>query len=1558
MSDDVVYNASVHGGFDYYEVIGTMSEIEKIREWQGSKNTAFEELCCQLAAREYTESNGVFRRVRGAGGDGGVEGYWLFLDGTQHGWQTKFFDKVGSSQWNKIDESVEMALSKRSKLIAYTVCLPIDRGEEKSAGKKSMMDHWNAHVARWQQWASDLGMNVDFRYWGEFEIYDRLTRPEHAGRRSFWFNKEDLTDEWMKERLDAALAVAGDRYTPAANITLPIHEVLNGVARTDAFYASIDSLNDKLAEAMRGLDYRHPTQPEIQSALQSVIDAYNSTDREFSRIERGSVRQFDFCSLAPSVTALQSRAEECRHQCEDCIRLYIEKKPDRRPQQISDPQLSELESTSYLLMRVISAGSDILEFAESPCARSANTGALLVLGDAGQGKTHLFCDVASQRLRSGLPTVVLFGEGFNDDEPWLQMAKQLHLPAKTPSEFLGALDALGEARGCRSLIMVDALNETDNRSFWSRYLPDMLVCLGKYKYTALCVSCRSSYEAQVIPSHIVPHPLVSVVHKGFCGEEGLATGIYFRAYGIKEPNIPVLTPEFSNPLFLKLFCNSMKEQGLSDVPSGLRGITAMFNFFVDSIHKRLSKIMDYDSKTNYVSRALTAVADRFAENQLAWLPRDDGKEIVNALLPNIVEYSKTLYRNLVQEGMLVENLHIERDPGTGEWTNIETVRLGFEKFTDHMVVRWLLDKHLDKDHPKLSFKKGKPLGKIFPGEYRVRHVGWLEALSVQIPERLGCELVDLVPRARKWDDLRQPFLKSLVWRDPSKTSKSTDKYLNEVFRHDHKAVYDTLLMLACDPRHTYNAKALHQHLIKLPVSERDYLWSIFLHDYYSEDGPVKRLINWAWCADKSHICDESIELAATALVWYLTSSNRFIRDRATKALVSLMQDRPRVLLRLLPKFADVDDLYVLERFYAVCYGIAMRTKDNKALSELAVYIYNRLFVDNQPTPYILLRDYARGVIEVAAHRNILPSTINLDLVRPPYESEWPLEIPDETEISHYGECHEGMDRMKWAARGIYSSVIGDDFSHYVIDYQANHWLQQRIGETTGPNKQTADEFFSSLTSRQKSAWDKFCTTQSNISLYQRLGAEIWTDMIKGVDISDVLLDENDVEPEALDEHFEKLRSAFLCTLGKQKLAIFMQYVDPYLNHPQGGRLDFQEARRWIIKRAYGLGWTADRFAQFDAFVGSGMIDYRTGRKPERIGKKYQWIAFHEFLAHVADHHLFKANYSDDPAEIYSSPSQIGIRNIDPSLLMRDIQDGRTGDPKTVWWSPVSCHFNEGSLDEKKDWVLHSENMPSPQSLITLADSETGQNWLSIHANYTWRECSNRVERLQAPYRQQWVHVRCYLVRKEHCNEVYAHLLKQCFWGSGLSDAGYIDDVFLGEYPWAEACNDMDDDWNWMHEFRGLRHPIAITAARYSAIADNDCSIDNGFGALLPSPLLVNSAGLEWSRDGFSFVDAAGDVVVFDPSAGRPCGDSLLIREDFALKFLAQGQYDLIWALVGKRELFGLDHGQRANKELSISGAYRMKNGKLIGHLTEYATSYGNVNCYDKDQPIRILHKLT
>ena len=94
----------------------------------------------------------------------------------------------------------------------------------------------------------------------------------------------------------------------------------------------------------------------------------------------------------------------------------------------------------------------------------------------------------------------------------------------------------------------------------------MLTTLSKYPWVGIAVSVRTSYEKTVIPGELVPDRLIREIHHGFADHEYQATRTFFDHFGIVRPSVPLLVPEFQNPLFLKLFCKGLKNRGLKEVP--------------------------------------------------------------------------------------------------------------------------------------------------------------------------------------------------------------------------------------------------------------------------------------------------------------------------------------------------------------------------------------------------------------------------------------------------------------------------------------------------------------------------------------------------------------------------------------------------------------------------------------------------------------------------------------------------------------------------------------------------------------------------------------------------------------------------------------------------------------------------------------------------------------------------------------------------------------------------------------------------------------------------------
>ncbi|AHG85284.1 outer membrane protein [Bibersteinia trehalosi USDA-ARS-USMARC-190] len=206
---------------------------ENIKPLKGSQNNAFEELVCQLAYQE-CKSLGKFTRISAP--DGGIEAMCELPDGSVCGWQAKYFlSSFSSSQWQQIEDSVKESLKSYPKLTKYYVCVATDRANANVSGKKSFLTKWGECIQKWKDFAQSQGREIEFEFWGSFELSDLLSKPENAGKKFFWFNESELSEKWFEQYNQQAINNLGVRYTPEINVDLPIAMQLEALARTQTF---------------------------------------------------------------------------------------------------------------------------------------------------------------------------------------------------------------------------------------------------------------------------------------------------------------------------------------------------------------------------------------------------------------------------------------------------------------------------------------------------------------------------------------------------------------------------------------------------------------------------------------------------------------------------------------------------------------------------------------------------------------------------------------------------------------------------------------------------------------------------------------------------------------------------------------------------------------------------------------------------------------------------------------------------------------------------------------------------------------------------------------------------------------------------------------------------------------------------------------------------------------------------------------------------------------------------------------------------------------------------
>ncbi|KYH30690.1 hypothetical protein MOMUL_29720 [Moorella mulderi DSM 14980] len=1376
-------------------------------DWSKLDEDTFEELCCQLARACMSGRKGRFFRLEGRGGDGGVEAYFLFPDGSKWGWQAKFFPhRLKDTNWRQIRKSIETALSIHPELVVYFVCLPIDLTSRTGRQGKSELE-------KWQELVDEYADRLSIELWGASYLLDLLTHQENAGKRAFFFGEIELSGEWFDNKLSEARESLSDRYTPDAHVALPeLAHQFEILGRTPAFKKELLEWANRIKQHIERYGWIRKTAREVGLAEQH--DALVERLEEIIELlRRGATAEPN------AILPIEQIRQKVHEIYESTWQFYTGAQGRGTSEGVESKEkaylshIMEIKRLLYKLRNTIKEEKWFL----------ANEAGLALYGEAGIGKSHCLFDIAADRYQRGLLSLFVLGHQFpTSTQPVADLTVLLGLGPRPEDEVLGALSAAAEASHAPLLIFIDALNESERKGYWAAHLPHLVAKLRRYPWLRLVISYRTSYRGEILGEAKSP-PLPEIRHPGFGGQELEALSTMCKFYGIEYPSLPVFNPEFQNPLFLHLVLRSLRDQEVQVWPRGLHGFKVAYDLFISNANARIARRLDCDRQNNWASRAVQELARRMSGAGREWLALEEAKACLDQLFPERstrASLDRSLYRALIDEHVIVQDKMWEPKSG---W--VEGVRFTFQRFADHALAEELIkvlgDTPTESDL-QAAFGRGGLL------EPRRLSPSVFQALAIQVPERFGKELIDYVD----WENeyvryvAGEAFLHSLVWRSPDKLPPLDElrNYLNEKFGGLTDETLEVILTVCARLEHPLNAGFLHQVLMRFPMAERDAFWTLYLHRVLDEpSSALRRLLYWGEAGPLERADRDSLVLLATAICWFLTSSNRWLRDEATKSLACIFLNRPECILPLLERFQNVDDLYVKERLYGAVYGASLWMRNRvELLKKLAVWFYEHEFNKGAPILHLTARDYARSIVEVAARFGALPEGIDLNKVRPPYLSPWPLE-----QVSSLTDCDSEKLGPGLRAISFSLSYKFGDFARYIV----------------------ADV-------------DKF-------------------------------VDRANGEP---------------C-------------------------IDFEQALRWIYNRILQLGYTDVLFAEHD----NPRYRYwdRFDHKHERIGKKYQWIAWQECLARLSDHCLLKPKWGETKPRTYEGPWQIvGARNIDPSCLIMHQQT-----PHFPWPIRDMYPLPKATVEQYRQWVMNSADLSDFEQrlcneLLRLKDQD-GQEWIVLYANYTWfTEREPGEERTRPPWRELYFQVRGYIVADPKA--ILRWSRSQDFWDHWMPEWDGLEayGAYLGEYPWHFSWTDVRERARWTRpEKTGAktRYGFLVPYATYAWGSGYDYSKEASLRLLLPAPWLVEEVGLHLDPSDLKWKTEKGLVVAFDPSSGKPdVPNALLLNASWMAEYLTKKNLGIFWAVAGEK--FFTTSGYGATAANRLSGGFIWTGTDIKGRL--------------------------
>lgn len=801
------------------------------------------------------------------------------------------------------------------------------------------------------------------------------------------FNPED---DWFDKKCNLAIKTLGSRYSSEINFKNPrlsnVYKALITPEYWDRHFKK--TLEEFIKESKHLLDSLPDSTKQllgdIETKIETIIDIYNK--RSLNK----------YALLFEYTKDILGAFREIKIRDRETVSAYQYRK-------VEDP-FKSLEDYEPLC-----------QFTSYPV--------LYIKGDAGTGKTHLLADIVSVRMNHKMKSLLALGFDFTESGDVRNRLMTIWGAKGTWDDFLAKLNKIAELEKHRILIVIDGINEGLGIQLWPSVLGALEADILQYKNLGLVISARSFSNRNMLDD--IAQGKATITLEGFKGMEDEAIRYLTGKFGIVFPNISSYKKEFSNPLFLKLYCLAYNNTTES-IPKS----------FLDIVKNYLSKVNDkladkygYQAALyNFTQQIADELTDLYikqkSKRMVKYQPFDSLLSRAKSIIPSSLSHD--YLQDLVNEGVLMIYKNQQEDT---------LVDFNFDLVGDYLCAGKLIEVGW-RDY----------IGRIY-------EQGIYEATGVLLPLLKGAEICHY-----KQTNIDQDYRDYLFVETLKQRFFISEEALAEIDRIkslDINLFYEILPTIASHPECHGIIDSTNNELKMMSMVERDQKWSMHFTVDCSNPSRTELLQLSRWAASLARQSTQTMPdnvsfQIASMLCWGFSSPYRLLRDTSTKAAINLLQDKPNVLIRLIGLFDDVNDPYIQQRLYAVAHGcVFLGGCCGSAL--LGKTIYKRVFSTDIVRTDILLRDYARCSVDYIAQFVHL-TDVDLSRIKPPYGVHFKItECPDRDTVEKRYRINEKKGFSKNAVitqnailesmETEYSNGTGGygDFGRYTFEASMHGW---------------------------------------------------------------------------------------------------------------------------------------------------------------------------------------------------------------------------------------------------------------------------------------------------------------------------------------------------------------------------------------------------------------------------------------------------------------------------------------------------------------------------------------
>lgn len=983
-----------------------MSVNKKVITWSqfeicnADKRNAFESMCRLLFKHTYLNNINTYHSNAN---NPGVEIEPVLTEsGKRISFQSKYFEKLDSSCYSQIQHSADRTIKFYSgKLdVLYLYC-NLDLTTTSKTYDETVNDLKNH--------------GIQLVLISNNTILDQVI--EEPAIASYYFLTHNLDEDWFYENITTSLNALGTRYNSEFNVTTTLNQYLDLFSCNEN---AIRLVNSKKPEAIKTIkSYRWKYNENCHfidglcrfikslddvtiSTISDCFDWSNRIKSEFSN---------DFARITDKLNSKCKELDECE----------------------SREEKQKMKREIYILQELCELDI-VLEFEQIEKNLIRNK-MLIVSGNAGTGKSQLFAFNSKKAIQNGLYSILVLGQTFiNNQYVESQISSILGLNCEF-DELLYILECLGEIHNQPIVIYIDAVNESNYRDIWKNGLSTIYNKIKNLNYVRVAVSVRSGYEPFVFDNNIInlqtSQEITNIHHTGFQENSIEAVREFLNFYNIPFYPSFSISYELTNPLFLLLFCKNYKKEYEGN---NFFNIYMLFEKLINETNNELLKENNILINKNILLNLIYEIIKIQISKKENSMSQEDLLRL---------EFWETfgLNTNKINSIRIIEKSGLLN---TFTTKNEERYYLGYNLLEDYLSAKMIVETHTDKSELREYIKNdvlGICNGKISKPNNRDLYI----AICSLFAEKYNEECIDIIEKINENYNLTLLYHSYINSYNLRKANTINSKYFIDFVNKHHIApdkVFSVLIENSTKINHPLNAEFLHSILINKSLNNRDLMWTMFINDI-DDSQRIIQLINYFNEGNTlSGLTADNIFLLLILFTWLLTSSNRFTRDIASKAMIELLKSNFQFCLPLLRKFESVNDPYVFQRLYGIVFGTCVKRtsvyeNDYKSLAE---YVYENIFAKKEVYPDVLLRDYARLIIERYLFEFPNSISIDIDLISPPYNSE---AIPTVVKEEYYNN-----DMLQSGFNIIDCSMIPDtrntpglygDFGRYTFQSALNYF---------------------------------------------------------------------------------------------------------------------------------------------------------------------------------------------------------------------------------------------------------------------------------------------------------------------------------------------------------------------------------------------------------------------------------------------------------------------------------------------------------------------------------------